>query len=130
MKLGGYKVVVDIPAVSPELFEVITGYQPMTIPALVASIGDTAGDALGGPDVVMAACYGWVYQDDDAHETCSLTACLNPLHPGPCKGWKGNLFKVAPNAFHALEAARVEKANAARLKKIEVCLAELEKLSS
>lgn len=24
-----------------------------------------------------------------AHEDCSLTACLNPLHPGPCKGWKG-----------------------------------------
>jgi hypothetical protein len=25
----------------------------------------------------------------DAHDACSLTACLNPLHPGPCKGWKG-----------------------------------------
>lgn len=24
-----------------------------------------------------------------AHEACSLVACLNPLHPGPCKGWKG-----------------------------------------
>jgi hypothetical protein len=24
-----------------------------------------------------------------AHEACSLIACLNPLHPGPCKGWKG-----------------------------------------
>jgi hypothetical protein len=24
-----------------------------------------------------------------AHEACSLTACLNPLHPGPCKGWRG-----------------------------------------
>jgi hypothetical protein len=24
------------------------------------------------------------------HEGCSsLTACLNPLHPGPCKGWRG-----------------------------------------
>lgn len=23
------------------------------------------------------------------HAACSLTACLNPLHPGPCKGWKG-----------------------------------------
>lgn len=22
------------------------------------------------------------------HERCSLTACLDPLHPGPCKGWK------------------------------------------
>lgn len=28
--------------------------------------------------------------DYDAHDACtSLTACLNPLHPGPCKGWKG-----------------------------------------
>jgi hypothetical protein len=24
-----------------------------------------------------------------AHEACSLVACLNPLHPGPCKGWRG-----------------------------------------
>lgn len=23
------------------------------------------------------------------HELCSLTACLSPLHPGPCKGWRG-----------------------------------------
>ena len=23
------------------------------------------------------------------HDDC-LTACLNPLHPGPCKGWKGH----------------------------------------
>lgn len=25
-----------------------------------------------------------------AHADCSLVACLNPLHPGPCKGWKGH----------------------------------------
>lgn len=25
-----------------------------------------------------------------AHDACSLTACLDPLHPGPCKGWKGH----------------------------------------
>jgi hypothetical protein len=25
-----------------------------------------------------------------AHAHCSLTACLDPLHPGPCKGWKGH----------------------------------------
>jgi hypothetical protein len=82
---------------------------------------DGTGTALdlGGPATVMIACIGWLHQDDDAHETCSLTACLNPLHPGPCKGWKGSLFKVAPNAYHAVEAARVEKANAARVKKIE-----------
>jgi hypothetical protein len=119
MKLGGFKVVIDVPQISPELYEVITGYRAMPLPALVASIGSIAGDALGGPDVVMAACTGWIYQDDDAHETCSLTACLNPLHPGPCKGWKGTLFKTSEGAYHALEAARVEKANAARLKKIQ-----------
>lgn len=119
MKLGGYKVVLDIPAVSPELFEVITGYRALTIPALVASIGETAGDTLGDPAAVMAAVTGWIHQDEDAHETCSLTACLNPLHPGPCKGWKGTLFKTSEGAYHALEAARVEKANANRLKKIQ-----------
>lgn len=25
-----------------------------------------------------------------AHAACTLTACLDPLHPGPCKGWKGH----------------------------------------
>lgn len=25
-----------------------------------------------------------------AHARCTLTACLDPLHPGPCKGWKGH----------------------------------------
>jgi len=25
----------------------------------------------------------------NGHTHCSLTACLDPLHPGPCKGWKG-----------------------------------------
>lgn len=25
-----------------------------------------------------------------AHSRCTLTACLDPLHPGPCKGWKGH----------------------------------------
>lgn len=31
-----------------------------------------------------------------AHAACTLTACLDPLHPGPCKGWKGN----PEEAFH------------------------------
>lgn len=30
------------------------------------------------------------------HASCTLTACLDPLHPGPCKGWKGN----SEEAFH------------------------------
>jgi hypothetical protein len=119
MNLGSYSVTVDLGQIDPELYETITGKQPFSLYSVVASIGSAANDDLGGPAAVMTACIGWLHQDDDAHETCSLTACLNPLHPGPCKGWKGSLFKVAPNAYHAVEAARVEKANAARVKKIE-----------
>jgi len=85
--------------------------------AQVYSLVAAAAPALTvGPSAIQAA----IYQDDDAHDTCSLTACLNPLHPGPCKGWKHSLFTSAPAAWHALEAARVEKANNTRLKKIEV----------
>lgn len=78
-------------------------------------IAAAAPDMQFGTTAIQAA----LYQDDDAHDTCTLTACLNPLHPGPCKGWKGTLFDTAPGAFHALEKAKVEKANATRLKKIE-----------
>lgn len=77
--------------------------------------GLCAGAGVVVPSEILAA----IYQDDDAHDTCTLTACLNPLHPGPCKGWKHSLFQTAPNAWHALEAARVEKANKRRLEKIE-----------
>lgn len=82
------------------------------IHSLAASAGLTWHEY--SPQAFLAA----LYQDDDAHDTCSLTACLNPLHPGPCKGWKGDLFDAAPTAWHSLEAAKVEKANAARVKKI------------
>lgn len=58
------------------------------------------------------------------HDDCSLTACLNPLHPGPCKGWKHTLHAVSPEAWHALESARVEKANKRRLAQIEKLKAE------
>ncbi len=75
--------------------------------------------AAAGHHFGTAAIQAALYQDDDAHETCSLTACLNPLHPGPCKGWKGTLHEVSPGAWHALEAARVEKANHRRIQKIE-----------
>jgi hypothetical protein len=75
--------------------------------------------AAAGLHLGTAAIQAALYQDDDAHDTCTLTACLNPLHPGPCKGWKGTLHEVSPGAWHALEAARVEKANHTRLKKIE-----------
>lgn len=100
----------------------LADYKAVVSPSLqsiVASIGVAAGNDLGEMPAVLAACTGWIHQDDDAHEDCSLTACLNPLHPGPCKGWKGTLFKAAPHAYHALEAARVEKANKNRLAKIQ-----------
>lgn len=83
------------------------------IHSLAASAGLTWHEY--SPQAFLAA----LYQDDDAHDTCSLTACLNPLHPGPCKGWKGTLFDTAPGAWHSLEAAKVEKANATRIKKIQ-----------
>jgi hypothetical protein len=35
-------------------------------------------------------------QQHRAHAACTLTACLDPLHPGPCKGWKGH----PEEAFH------------------------------
>jgi ADP-ribosyltransferase exoenzyme len=106
---------------NPKAFEVVikVNTDKILVNAIVASLEIRSAPVLGAPSAVMAACTGWIHQDDDAHDTCALTACLNPLHPGPCKGWKGNLFKVAPNAYHALEAARVEKANTNRLKKIQ-----------
>jgi hypothetical protein len=95
--------------------------QPFDIPTLVASIAGSVIGAwpLGSPETIAANLLAALHQDDDAHDTCSLTACLNPLHPGPCKGWKGTLFDTAPGAWHSLEAAKVEKANHARVKKIE-----------
>lgn len=76
--------------------------------------------ALGSPLAIKAHCAQWVVNDDyGTHDGCTLTACLNPLHPGPCKGWKHNLFKSAPEAFHALEKAKADQANSKRLAKIK-----------
>lgn len=58
-----------------------------------------------------------------AHWWCSIGEfCRNPLHPGPCKGWKHMLHQVAPGAYHAYEKQRVAKLNEKRKAKI----AELE----
>jgi len=118
-------------SVERQLFEIMTGSKPdpLDLGGLAASVAmaltaSATGIDLGPFSTILASVTAWTYQDEDAHDTCFLTACLNPLHPGPCKGWKGNLFKVAPNAFHALEAARVEKANHARIKKIEALKAQ------
>lgn len=54
------------------------------------------------------------------HWMCGVDQfCRNPLHPGPCKGWKHTLHAVAPGAYHAYEQDRVAKANAKRVAKIK-----------
>jgi hypothetical protein len=45
--------------------------------------------------------------------------CRNPLHPGPCKGWKGTLAKVAPGALKIIEEARREKLAARKAAKLK-----------
>lgn len=105
--------------------EVATGLGDVQqIVALVAAAGPIPFTLWSDPNSIEQNILAAIYQDDDAHGTCSLTACLNPLHPGPCKGWKGTLHSVSPGAWHALEAARVEKANHARVKKIEALKAQ------
>lgn len=45
-----------------------------------------------------------------AHVECNLSVfCRNPLHPGPCKGWKGTLAKVAPGTLKLIEEERKSK---------------------
>jgi 8-oxo-dGTP pyrophosphatase MutT (NUDIX family) len=91
--------------------------QALDISSLVAAV------APGFPGLpsftsIAASITAWTEQDDDAHEPCSLTACRSPLHPGPCKGWKGTLHAIAPGTYHQIEAERVQKANARRVKRI------------
>lgn len=51
--------------------------------------------------------------DLSAHTDCTLTACLNPLHPGPCKGWKHHpeeeFHKVAGQAKKGIGAYNVPR---------------------
>lgn len=90
----------------------------LDVASLVASIDLAPLTVKLGSQAVLASCLAWTDQDDDAHEMCSLTACRAPLHPGPCKGWKGTLHMVSPGTYHQIEAARVQKANARRIKRI------------
>jgi hypothetical protein len=92
--------------------------------SLIAAAGAVDARLGYNPENIASTVLAAIHQDDDAHDTCTLTACLNPLHPGPCKGWKGTLHSVSPAAWHALEAARVEKANHTRIKKIEALKAQ------
>lgn len=84
----------------------------------VALLASAHAPSLGPLSQIVASITAWTEQDDDAHEPCSLTACRHPLHPGPCKGWKGTLHSVAPGTYHQVEAERVRKANDRRLKRI------------
>jgi hypothetical protein len=88
--------------------------------ASMAGPGQTPAPAvdLGAPVAILASITAWTQQDDDAHEPCSLTACRSPLHPGPCKGWKGLLHSVSPGTYKQIEQERVDKANARRVKRI------------
>jgi hypothetical protein len=62
---------------------------------------------------------GFYSQPAMAHWTCDVGEfCRNPLHPGPCKGWKHMLHSVAPGAYHAYEKGRVAKLNEQRKAKI------------
>lgn len=60
--------------------------------------------------------YGLVHFEHQGCETGEY--CRNPLHPGPCKGWKHMLHSVAPGAYHAYEQQRVAKLNEARQARI------------
>lgn len=44
------------------------------------------------------------------HQGCAIsTFCRNPLHPGPCKGWKKKLGAIAPGSLHAINNLHKEK---------------------
>lgn len=79
------------------LGEMLYGLKPWTL-------------AAGGAD---PAVYGVITGFE--HQACELsTFCRNPLHPGPCKGWKKTLGKIAPGALNALQKAHGEKVAARR----------------
>jgi 8-oxo-dGTP pyrophosphatase MutT (NUDIX family) len=89
----------------------------LDLTSLVASVAASGATKLSDAQIT-AAVQGWINQDDDAHEPCSLTACRHPLHPGPCKGWKGTLHSVSPGTYKQIEEERVKKANERRVKRI------------
>lgn len=80
------------------LGELLYGLKPWTITA--SSVDPDAFGLITGFD----------------HQGCELSAfCRNPLHPGPCKGWKKKLGMVAPGALTAIEKAHKEKVAARRV---------------
>lgn len=72
--------------------------------------GETYSLAAGGS---LFELYG-----GDGHADCNLSVyCRNPLHPGPCKGWKKHLGATAPGVLSALEKIRHEKLAESRAKR-------------
>lgn len=64
----------------------------------------------------------------NGHAECGLSVfCRNPLHPGPCKGWKKHLGLTAPGVLTALEKAHQEKLAVSRAKRA-AAKAEAEKI--
>lgn len=59
----------------------------------------------------------------DPHVACDLAVfCRNPLHPGPCKGWKHTLKAVAPGIHDQVEQKRLERVHARREEKRRAAL--------
>jgi hypothetical protein len=82
--------------------------------ALVEPVPDDAGEVYslvaGGS---LFELYGM-----DGHADCGLSVyCRNPLHPGPCKGWKKHLGATAPGVLAALEKVRHQKLAESRAKR-------------
>jgi hypothetical protein len=66
--------------------------------------------------------------DAFTHDQCNISAfCRNPLHPGPCKGWKKKLGIEAPGISKILNEAHQKKVAAKRVK-VAAAKGEAEKL--
>lgn len=75
----------------------------------------------------------WSLYAIDPHELCDTqdeslgTFCRNPLHPGPCKGWKKKLGMVDPNTLDEFEKRRKTNVGVKRAKR-QAGLAEAQKM--
>jgi len=59
--------------------------------------------------------YGLAALEMVGHDRCDIAAfCRNPLHPGPCKGWKHTLKAMAPGVHKAVEDGRLERVHKRR----------------
>lgn len=59
--------------------------------------------------------YGLADLEDVGHDACDIGAfCRNPLHPGPCKGWKHSLRAIAPGVHKAIEDERIARVHRRR----------------